>query len=63
VTEAELEASVSLHLDNLAVRTEITNAVNTYINARQFLDGLKAPPAPVPAPTEVAAPEAEQAAQ
>jgi hypothetical protein len=36
-----VEASITIHLENIAIRNEIDTAIKTYANAKAFLDQLK----------------------
>lgn len=42
VTDKDLIASTATHLDNIAIRTEIATAVETYKRSKLFLAGIKA---------------------
>jgi len=41
VSPEDVEASITIHLENIAIRNEIDTAIKTYANAKAFLDQLK----------------------
>jgi hypothetical protein len=41
VSPKDVDASITIHLENIAIRNEIDTAVKTYANAEAFLDQLK----------------------
>lgn len=41
VSPDDVEASITIHLENIAIRNEIDTAIKTYANAKAFLDQLR----------------------
>jgi hypothetical protein len=41
VSPEDIETSITIHLENIAIINEIETAVKTYANAKAFLDQLK----------------------